>query len=99
MFRFLPLLLLAAPALAETTYPGGRPIECFCTDGAGERVELGQSVCLTIGGRSFTALCRMSLNVPIWRETAPGCVSSSLGQSVPQGPLPPLDTGAVDAHI
>jgi hypothetical protein len=36
----------------------------------------------------FTAQCQMSLNVPMWRETQNGCLSSSLG-ALPFSPLGP----------
>jgi len=31
----------------------------------------------------FTAQCQMSLNVPMWRETSDGCMSSQLQISEP----------------
>ena len=72
----LALLLAAPPALADLTYPGGRAIECYCTDSTGARVELGEEACLAIGQRRFIGLCAMSLNVPIWRDTGRDCLSS-----------------------
>jgi len=72
------LAVLAAPAFADVVGPGGKVIDCFCTDQKGERVELGQTICLEVGGRRFTARCEMSLNNPMWREQQEGCVSSSL---------------------
>jgi len=101
MRRFIALLLFASPAHADATYPGGRVIECYCTDSTGARVEMGQSICLTVNGRSFTAQCQMSLNVPMWREINAVCLSSSLrrGQRPPNSPIPPLDPRAVDAQI
>ena len=79
MFRVTTLLaLLATPALADVTGPGGKVIDCYCTDTQGARVELGQSICLFVDGRAFMARCEMALNVPIWRDTGEGCVSSLL---------------------
>ena len=78
---FLISLLIATPALADVTDGKGRTIECFCTDTQGSRVELGESICLFVDGRAFMAQCQMSLNVPMWRETGQGCVSSSLQPS------------------
>ena len=72
------LAVLAAPAFADVVSPGGKVIDCYCTDQNGERVELGQTICLEVGGRRFTARCEMSLNNPMWREQQEGCVSSSL---------------------
>ncbi len=88
------LAALALPGRADVTGPGGKPRECYCTDGKGRRVELGETVCLFVDGRLFTAQCQMSLNNPIWREIAGGCLSSRL-----QSPDPALDPGAVDAEI
>jgi len=79
MFRVAMILaLLATPALADVTGPGGKVIDCYCTDTQGARVELGQSICLFVDGRAFMARCEMALNVPIWRDTGEGCVSSLL---------------------
>lgn len=54
---------------------GFRYPDCFCTDGTGERIEMGQTTCLSIGSQSFTARCSMSLNNPMWRRVADGCPS------------------------
>lgn len=84
----LRAILLAAlaglPAMADVTGPGGRVVECYCTDTGGGRVELGQRICLYVDGRAFLALCDMSLNVPIWRNTGDGC----LGVALPMTPAP-----------
>ena len=56
---------------AEIKWP-----DCYCTDKTGERMELGTVLCMQVGGRSFTARCEMSLNNPMWREIAKGCLSS-----------------------
>lgn len=90
----LCLAPLAHPALSDATI-GGKTVDCYCTDTQGDRVELGQTICLTVNGRMFMAQCQMSLNVPMWREVAQGCLSSSLRQSL----QPPLDTGLVDPQI
>ena len=84
--RWLPLLLAPLPALADVTSPSGKTVDCYCTDSSGLRVELGQRICLTVDGRAFMALCDMSLNVPIWRDTGTGCLSSAL-------PLTPKPAG------
>lgn len=73
MWRFLIFLTLAAVApgaIAQT-----KPVECYCTNTTGDRVEMGQEICLTVGGRQFMALCDMSLNVPTWRDTGAECLS------------------------
>ncbi|RKE95509.1 hypothetical protein [Sulfitobacter guttiformis] len=89
---------LTGAAQAQT-----KTIDCYCTDTSGARVELGESICLQVGGRMFTAQCQMSLNVPMWRETQNGCLSSEA--VLPFSPLgagtldQPVQTFAVDAHI
>jgi hypothetical protein len=85
------LMALAAPSFADQNI-GGKTVDCYCTDTAGARVELGESICLQVGGRMFTAQCQMSLNVPMWRETSDGCMSSQLKISEPAP-----DTGLIDA--
>ena len=92
--------LVAQPALADYNL-NGKIIDCYCTDTQGGRVDLGETICLHVDGRSFMAQCQMSLNVPMWREVAPACLSSGLnppsvgGQSL----NPALDTLPVDAQI
>ena len=68
---------IGAPASADVVI-GGRVIPCYCTDTYGERAELGETRCLVVDGRAFMGLCEMALNVPIWRDTGAGCVSSRL---------------------
>lgn len=90
MGRFLSIVLLvsaatATPVVGDVKGPGGKVIDCFCTDRTGGRVELGQTICLQVDGRMFMAQCQMSLNVPMWREVQKGCLSSDL-QGV--NPLP-----------
>lgn len=70
--------LSALPAFAAGTYPSGKPIDCYCTDSKGARVDLGETICMRISGREFLAQCQMSLNVPMWREVQQGCNLSSL---------------------
>ncbi|MCK8463704.1 hypothetical protein MUY35_07565 [Aliiroseovarius sp. S1339] len=83
MFRILPLVIvaggwLASPVLADVAAPGGKVIDCYCTDKSGSRIELGESICLFVDGRAFMARCEMSLNVPMWRETGKSCVSAQV---------------------
>lgn len=86
--------MLAAPLAADVTGPDGKVRDCYCTDSAGSRVELGQTICMQVDGRMFLAQCQMSLNVPMWREVQNGCLSSGLQGGDPGiGPLP------VDAQI
>ena len=95
MIRLCSLIfLIAAPASADVTGPGGKTVDCYCTDKSSSRIELGQTICLQVDGRMFMAQCQMSLNVPMWREVQQGCLSSEL-----QVPQDPLQSVAVDAHI
>ena len=88
------LLSLPAAGLADVTGPGGKTIDCYCTDKSGARVELGELRCLRVDGRIFMAQCQMSLNVPMWREVQSSCVTASLplAPQASQSPaeLPPL---------
>ncbi len=88
------LLLLAGAAPADVTSPGGKTVECYCTDSRGGRIELGETICLQVDGRMFMAQCQMSLNVPMWREIEQGCLSSSLQRSDQ-----PRQSLGVDTHI
>lgn len=81
MIRIMLLFgLLAVPATADVTYPGGKTVDCYCTDRNHNRIELGETICLEVDGRMFMAQCQMSLNVPMWREVQKGCLSSKLRQ-------------------
>mgnify|MGYP001826071269 CR=1 FL=1 len=91
--------LVATPVFADVVGPDGRVIECYCTDTRGDRVDLGQETCLVVNGRSFMALCEMSLNVPIWRDTGMGCVSSSLGQNILDFSKPALQSFPVNPPV
>lgn len=88
------LTLPAAAALADVQGPGGKIIDCYCTDKSGARVELGEMRCLRVDGRMFMAQCQMSLNVPMWREVQSSCLSAALDaalkHSMPRTPLPRL---------
>lgn len=75
---FFMLFSATAPVGADVIGPGGKTIDCYCTDTQGARVELGETICLFVDGRMFMAQCQMSLNVPMWREVQKGCLSSRL---------------------
>ncbi len=75
--------LMAAPAFADVKGPGGKTIDCYCTDRTGARVELGVTICLQVDGRMFMAQCQMSLNSPMWRKMRDGCATSSLDRGQP----------------
>lgn len=99
MFRMACLFLLSAlPALADEPHRDAAAAECYCTGSRGERIELGETICLKVGGRDFLAQCQMSLNVPMWRDLRTGCVTSF--RDDPVNPAQhPLQSRAVDAHI
>lgn len=85
--------LIAMPALAENAevkWP-----DCYCTDRAGSRIELGQMVCMQVDGRSYMAQCQMSQNNPMWREVGEECLTSRLPQSFD----PSLNASAINAKI
>ncbi|WP_300030830.1 hypothetical protein [uncultured Roseobacter sp.] len=95
MKRLLCMMICAGlPAGADVTYPGGKTVDCYCTDRSGARIELGETICLQVDGRMFMAQCQMSLNVPMWREVEQGCLSSSL-----RGADHPLQSRAVYPQI
>ena len=76
---------------AEIKWP-----DCYCTNKTGQRLELGDIVCMSVGGRDFMARCEMSLNNPMWREVGGSCLSS---QVLPQSKQQPLDTLSIYAQI
>lgn len=81
---------MPAGVSADAAGPGGKTIDCYCTDKSGARVELGELRCLQVDGRMFMAQCQMSLNVPMWREVRSGCLSASLAP-LPGSPAVPSD--------
>ena len=95
------LTLSGTAALADVVGPGGKTIDCYCTDKAGARVELGEMICLQVDGRMFMAQCQMSLNVPMWREVSEGCLSSDLAPAADPFQLrePLINTVAVYPKI
>lgn len=56
------------PAKEGYSYP-----DCYCTDSAGQRVELGQMACLQIGSRQVYSRCEQARNLVIWRHKQDGC--------------------------
>ncbi len=82
MWRLLLILALApAPVVAgglrgdpPADPPPLRPIELYCTDGHGDRVELGEVICIRAGcDPPYLARCDMSLNNVMWRKVRDGC--------------------------
>ncbi|PWE34173.1 hypothetical protein DDZ14_00170 [Maritimibacter sp. 55A14] len=93
----LLVILAPLPALADAQI-GGKTVDCYCTDKGGNRVELGETICLVVDGRAFMAQCQMSLNVPMWRDMGTGCVSSGLRERL-QRLQPAVDARGIDAKI
>ncbi|MBO9396173.1 hypothetical protein J7400_05750 [Shimia sp. R9_2] len=94
---FVMMMLFAPPALADGMI-NGVPVDCYCTDKQGQRIELGETICLQVDGRMFMAQCQMSLNVPMWREISPGCLSSNLSP-LPQSRDPSLDAFGIHTEV
>ncbi len=95
IFSFAALLSFANTVNADYIR-NGKIVDCYCTDKSGSRVDLGQTTCIQVSGRMYTAQCQMSQNVPMWRELSDGCLSSSL--ELPQS-KPVVDAGSIDAKI
>ncbi|CAD0185403.1 hypothetical protein RUESEDTHA_02290 [Ruegeria sp. THAF57] len=90
----LVLMLFSTPVMADYVGPDGKVRDCYCTDTSGNRIDLGEMICLQVDGRMFMAQCQMSLNVPMWREVQEGCLSSGLERS-----QPPINTVTVYPKI
>lgn len=75
-FAVATTLLMLIPTLSA--HADGKIIwpDCYCTDSTGARIEMGETQCLRVGGRSYLARCEMSLNNPIWREVSDSCLVS-----------------------
>lgn len=106
MRNALPALMAAVSAVMITPAPAAAQsagaLDCYCTDSSGARVELGEMICLTVGGRSFVAQCQMSLNVPMWREVGQICPAAR-GRPAPllprQNRQPSVHARLIDPHI
>ena len=74
-FILAALLLAGEAAMAADGPPDAR---CNCRNRDGSRPELGQVVCLDVGGQRYLARCEMVLNVTSWQKVQDGCPSASL---------------------
>lgn len=101
MKHLMLLLAVAATPVAADYNMNGKVIDCYCTDTQGARVDVGESICLHVDGRSFIAQCQMALNVPMWREVSPSCLSSSLNPPSVGGQSfdPAIHPSSIDAKI
>ena len=71
------LLLAEEAAVAGDGPPDAR---CTCRARDGSKHELGQIVCIDVGGRRYLARCEMVLNVTSWQKVQDGCPSTALGR-------------------
>jgi hypothetical protein len=97
-----PCLILAALVAVPpgARAEGPRQIDCYCRDGGGGRVEMGEVSCLFVDGRAFQARCEMVLNNLAWRETGDGCTLSALPPDASlQRRKPVLDPARVHTKI
>ena len=61
---------LSRPDSFATIISDGK--DCTCLN-RGERVLLGDTTCIKVGEREFTAQCAMTLNNPTWHYVTEGC--------------------------
>ncbi|WGH79012.1 hypothetical protein [Jannaschia ovalis] len=71
--RLISFAAAAALCLVTTAQATTSAIPCQCRDTNGNLHEVGTQMCLQVDGRAFMALCDMSLNVTIWRDTGDAC--------------------------
>ncbi len=73
-----------APSRNAQLYQPQPGVEYFCTDRDGERVELGQVVCITASCMTWMARCEMAgnNNLAMWRKLQDGCPGVSLYQRI-----------------
>lgn len=76
----LPTLSFAEGTVPDYSqlYPPMPGVDNYCTDAEGQRVELGQVICITASCTTWTAKCDMSLNNPTWRKIQDGCPAVSV---------------------
>jgi hypothetical protein len=77
-------LALSGAAAAQEAATGGGYVppkpkqgysypECYCTGSNGERVEVGELACLSVGGRQVLSRCEKRRNLVIWNHQAEEC--------------------------
>lgn len=98
-----PVAGVAQEAPVEKRESPYRPMEnwdYYCTDGTGNRVEIGEVICITASCLSWTARCEMAANnnLAMWRKLQDGCPGASLLYRI-ERLQPGLDPGAVHAEI
>ena len=90
----------AAEAATPGTYSRFEGVEYYCRDGDGNRVELGQVICIRASCQSWMARCEMSANnnLAMWRKLQDGCPGASLRGRI-ERLQPALDALAVHTQI
>ena len=88
-FAFSPL---AALLLMTATVPASAKSACLAN---GKAFKIGQTACLTIGGKSHLAQCDTELNNTSWVKTADACPQP--GAASPQGANPSSEPGKPQA--
>lgn len=68
--------IAAIITLGVAPAPAAEDTDCACHNRDGVKVPVGQTSCLTVGNRSFTARCAWSQNLLTWRKLHDGCLSS-----------------------
>ncbi|MFO6463902.1 hypothetical protein ACK8OR_05890 [Jannaschia sp. KMU-145] len=76
MLRTIAIAIFATLPAVGAYAQATKSIPCECRDTTGNLHEVGATTCLTVDGRTFKALCDMSLNVTIWRDTGEICPMS-----------------------
>ncbi len=73
----------AAKSFTEL-YPPLPGVEYFCTDSEGQRVDVGDVICITASCQTWMARCEMAASnrMAIWRKTQDGCPGAALDGSV-----------------
>ncbi|MFD1696387.1 hypothetical protein [Roseibium aestuarii] len=59
--------------------------DCTCRDRQGNDRDLGEVICLQVGGRMYLARCEMNQNMTVWKEVADGCPSAAVAPLCPAG--------------
>lgn len=108
MKRLIALALIV-PALAyaqdnhkefSELYPPMKGVEYYCTDSTGQRVDLGNIICITASCTTWMARCEMSANNNLarWRKLQDGCPGATLLDRL-QRLQPAVDAGAVHPKV
>jgi len=108
MKRLLALVLIL-PALAHAQdnhkdfselYPPMKGVEYYCTDSTGQRVDLGNIICITASCTTWMARCEMSANnnLALWRKLQDGCPGATLLDRVKRL-QPAAQTGAIHPKV